>query len=203
MNIYFAAATVGIPEYRDNYNLILKLLRKQGFTLLKTSTILRLEGRFELSPQQLVKLENELISKADVVVLEATMTSFGIGYAFNESLRQRKPILALYLKDSHKPKTRDSIMGTESSLVSVENYLPENLEDKIKLYFANKKIGLLSKFNFIISPEVADYLDWGVYSTGKSKSEFLRDKLVTEVISRDPEYRTHLIFHHNKENKDK
>lgn len=198
MNIFFAAATLGIPEYKKNYKKIIKLLRDQGFTVLKNSTLLRLEGKFSLSPSQIVKLENELLAKSDVVVIDATLTSFGVGYAFNESVRQRKPVLALYLKDSHKPKTRDTIIGSESSLVSVENYLPNELERKIKNYFSNKKIGLLSKFNFIISPEVADYLDWGVYSTNKSKSEFLRDKLVTEVISKDFEYHNHLKFHHKK-----
>lgn len=198
MNIYFAAATLGIPEYKSNFQKIIKLLRNQGFTVLKNSTLLRLEGKFSLSPFQIVNLEQELLAKADVVVIDATLTSFGIGYAFNEAIRQRKPVLALYLKDSHKPKTRDTIIGSESSLVSVENYLPNELERKIKNYFSSKKIGLLSKFNFIISPEVADYLDWGVYSTNKSKSEFLRDKLVTEVISKDDDYRTHLKFHHKK-----
>ena len=196
MNIYFAASTGGILKYRKNYETIIKLLKKLGHKVTKNWIVAKLEKGLSKPPRLTVQSEAEALANSDLVIVEASIPSFGIGYQLSQAVKQRKPILALYLDSLNKKEVSDQIAGFESSLLTLEFYNLNNLEKVLRKHLAKTKLGFLSKFNFVISPEIASYLDWGTYVSEKTKSEFLRDKIINEIIKKDKEYLTHLQKEH-------
>jgi hypothetical protein len=131
-----------------------------------------------------VNQENlEALSRADVVIAEATIKSFSTGFQVATAIQQKKPTLIL---------TRDNALegtfasGLTSDFVNAKNYTPENLNDIISAFIIQNTIETKDlRFNFFIDRQIYNYLRWASYKTGKNKSEILRDLVLREIEKSD------------------
>lgn len=125
----------------------------------------------------------EALSRADVVIAEATAKSFSTGYQVATAIQQKKPVLIL-TRNNALAGTFGS--GISSDFVRAENYTAVNVRDIITDFINENNIDNKDlRFNFFIDRQIYNYLRWAAYKTGKNKSEILRELILREIEKRD------------------
>lgn len=131
--------------------------------------------------QAIYKENMAAITKADVVVAESTLRSFGTGYQIATAARLKKPVLIL-----RRDSVENDIMaiGVTDKLVQFQTYNDRNIEDVLTAFLRENDIKNKDlRFNFFVDREIYGYLRWASHETGKTKSEILRT-LVREEIKK-------------------
>ncbi len=104
MKVYFGASFQLDRSMLPVYQEIAKDLKKLGHVLLNEHMVNpNTELGDGLSAQTLFKRETLLIDKADVMLADVTMPSWGTAFLMEHALSKGKPVLALYSKDSEMP----------------------------------------------------------------------------------------------------
>lgn len=185
MIIHFISSKSGINDNYEHLKRIVEIIKGTGNELARDW--LDLEYEYTRSGKEhsaidwrKVNLENlEALSRADVVIAEATVKSFSTGFQVATAIQQKKPTLIL---------TRDNALegtfasGLISDFVSAKNYNAENLEDFISTFIRQNTIETKDlRFNFFIDRQIYNYLRWAAYKTGKNKSEILRELVLREI----------------------
>ncbi len=139
------------------------------------------EGRRAIDWNRVFKHNMESVAKADVMIVETTYTSFGVGYQMATAVQQKKPILMLRRKGTEN----DSLAyGLDESVITFKEYDDATLEKTVKTFLIENDIQSKDmRFNFFIDRPIYNYLRWAAYKTGKTKAEILRD-LITKEIDR-------------------
>lgn len=86
----------------------------------------------DLSPKELFQREVERLEKADVMVAEVTVPSWGTAFLMEQALEQHKPVLALFYKDNHYPL---SMMIEGHPDFYLDHYDEDNLQTVVKRHF--------------------------------------------------------------------
>lgn len=193
--VYFAASAskLTLPKHKARYLLIMRMLKTLGFELIEnyfTSQIL--DKSLYKTTTQAVRSELRLVAKADFLVSEVTVPSFGVGTAIEQAIAQRKPVLCLYLNSADHEEVSGVFTGHYYNNLQLEYYDKNNIRKILKSAFSNFEDGTLSKFNFLVTHDIASYLDWVTSRIGKSKSEFLREEIVREIIKKDRDYQSYV-----------
>lgn len=127
------------------------------------------------------------IKKADVIVAEVTTLPSGIGFLVSTALNQKKPVLALFNKDS-KSTPSTTLKGSNNKLMSFKEYSDETIEKTIKSFLNKVKNLLDTKFILIISPEIDRYLEWASDYKRMHKAQIVREA-VEEMMKKDKEWK--------------
>lgn len=123
------------------------------------------------------------LSKADVVIAEASARSFSTGFQVANAIQQKKPVLIL----THNNALSGSFgSGISSDFVRTENYTIDNVKDIISDFINENNVDNKDlRFNFFIDRQIHNYLRWASYKTGKNKSEILRELVLREINKKD------------------
>lgn len=140
---------------------------------------------------EMFQAESRLLVQSDFVVAEIAQPSFGVGYAIKQALIQRKPVLCLYPDNLDSKAASEVFLGNDSTLLKIEFYNKNTLKQILVENIDVAQFYGLTKFNFLISQEIDDYLEWATMHKKKSKSEFLREAIVNKLISQDEEYQAY------------
>lgn len=131
-----------------------------------------------------VNKENmEALSRADLVIAEASAKSFSTGFQVANAIQQKKPVLIL--------TRNNALQGTFGSgiapdFVDSKQYTLENVQDVISDFINGNNIDNKDlRFNFFIDRQIYNYLRWAAYTTGKNKSEILRELVLREIRNKD------------------
>lgn len=175
MKVYFDATPRHIAEYKRNYQLIGETIERLGHEL-TSRWILDFEESFFSMPRKLWKEHYKKImtsaEKADVVVVDSSVSSTSIGQIIQQALIWKKPVVVL--KD-HSERPNQFLEGAgevESKLLVVE-YTIENLEEKLKEALEYVEEWLETRFTMILDGETRRLLDQAT-KNGESRSEYLR-----------------------------
>jgi len=189
MKIYFSAPISNVEKSAmDRYSLIVRTLQDLGHNILYDH-LLNKNREFLSKQTPKESLENQRLmtkrkNQADLIVIEASTPSFGIGQEIAYSLQNNKQVIILYL-EGHKPhilqdEGQDLLFIYEYSLSSLSAILSRAIDE------AREKVDV--RFNFYISPEIGRYLDWISQRKKLPRSVFLRG-LVERHMHVDKEYR--------------
>lgn len=131
-----------------------------------------------------VNQENtEALSKADIIIAEATAKSFSTGFQVANAIQQKKPVLIL-TRNNALAGTFGS--GIASDFVRTENYTLTNVKDIISDFINENNVDSKDlRFNFFIDRQIYNYLRWASYKTGKNKSEILRELVLREISKKE------------------
>lgn len=188
MKIYFTAAVSKVPsDIRANYFLIVKSIEKLGHTVLAS----HLEGKDEniISKQNekdALAVQRKMTAwkkQADLIVVEGSIPSFGVGQEISEALAENKQVIVLHIT-GRKPHVL-AVQG-ESSLYVVE-YSQENLKSVLDEYIEYARTRSDTRFNFFISPEIGAYLDWVAKKKRVPRAVYLR-RLIENEMKDNKEY---------------
>lgn len=188
MTIYFTASTAGHRKKRKQYEEIIKVFEKMGHKVVTSFTPGEVwEKRKPRDPQKVYKQTKEGIDEADLVIAEMTNPSFGVGYRLNYALAHNKYALVLYPQGLGVLAKSPLWEGNPSEFLTKKSYSMKNVKEILKNYFESigKKTNI--KINFIISPQLDQYLKWIVFHKETSKSDFIRT-LIQEAMGADIKY---------------
>lgn len=190
MIVHFIASESDIVKDITTLRTIVKTLHSNGYSLardwIEPAYARRVKDhKYETTDWNSVYSESlEAISKADVVIAEATNESFSMGYQVCYAMQQKKPILLL----RKKLATEDVFaVGLASTYVLHKEYeKPSEVEAIITKFLNDNRIENKDlRFNFFIDRQIYNYLRWAAFKTGKTKAEILRDLVKHEIDKQD------------------
>lgn len=125
----------------------------------------------------------DAISRADIIIVEATSYRFSQGYQVAIALQQKKPVLVVSRTDLDEL----SISGITNKLLTLAVYKNEaELETAVSKFIKQNTINTKDlRFNFFIDRQIYNYLRSVSYETGKNKSEVIRDLINREIKRSD------------------
>lgn len=186
--MYFAASTYQKDQYRENYKKIVSLLELSGNKILNKSVVnLELKDFEKLSDENRIEYYKKVlqwISNSDIVIAEVSFPStLNIGHEVTLALEKGKPVIGLYLKGkesaSFKGIKLDKFVYQEYSLDNLEEVLNESLD-----YIQGVSD---TRFNFLISPSLLEYLDWVAQHRKLPRSVYLR-RLIEADMAKNRDY---------------
>jgi hypothetical protein len=122
-------------------------------------------------------------NQADLVVIEASTPSFGVGQEIEYSIRNNKQVVILHL-----PGSKPHILKSEGSeLIFIYEYTRETMTDVILAAINASGQQVDVRFNFFISPEIGRYLDWVSQKRKVPRAVFLRS-LLEKAMKIDKEF---------------
>lgn len=191
MNVYFACSSAELDKHRDDYSIITGSVYKHGHKIVEDWIKIATRNR-ENSKESILKTGIQAIKKSDVLIAEISLPSSSVGYQIALALSEKKPVLCLYSNEFGVKKPPSVIEANNSPLLTICEYSRKTV-DTIISRFLTARIGRkLIKFNFIITSEINEYLEWASKDGKFSKSDILRDKVTSKIISSDKEYQLHL-----------
>ncbi len=193
MNVYISCSSTDLNKHLDDYEIIRETILNLGHDI-PVDWLKRFvhqtnndSDRSKLKPN----IVNEGIGgveESSFLIADVSIPSASVGYQIAFALSKKIPVLCLYSEYFGTKKAPQIIGASESSLLSVSSYNKKSLKRILKSFFKNFHSEKLIKFNFIITPEINNYIDWGAKKFNISKSEFLRRKVQNSLIKIDKDY---------------
>jgi hypothetical protein len=187
MKIYFTCSTGDFFTYEKTYFQIRNHLISQGHLLTRdwlphTAKLLH-DGDTVIRDIKKIYRDNiEAIKNADLAIIEDTVSNFSTGHQITVALQYRKPTLVLWQGKKHRQFSQMFIHGIESDILQVSEYdliqLDSTIDTFIKKY---SDIDEKNRFHLVLNNLERRYLDWAQFTTGKSRTQIIRDALNQEI----------------------
>lgn len=133
------------------------------------------------------KLE-KLIFYNDVIIVESTAHSTGIGLIIGAALAQNRPILVLHRKNAKNRVSANVLSASKDSpRVFLAKYTSDDLPSHIYEFLGKAKDLIIAKFYMYLPPEKNRYLEWWASHHQQPKVDLIR-KLLDEKIESDKEF---------------
>ena len=188
MKAYFTAAVSNVSdEMRKIYERISSILEKHGHTVisnhLQNKSASEIKSQTESDALAVQKKMSKWKKQSDLVLVEASTPSFGVGQEISEALGDSKQVVVLY-KTGMKPHIL--LNQGQESLYFVE-YTENNLEKVLDEYIEYAKEHSDTRFNFFISPQIGSYLDWISQKRKLPRAVYLR-RLIEDDMKLNKDY---------------
>lgn len=182
MKIYFNATPLGKKEgLEKNYKRIYQEIEELGHTHV-SKFILRADAEVlsKQTHEEAVKFYKQMLQEmksADIVILEVSRHSTGVGHQASLALSFGKPLIALHL-EGRSPYLFTGIQDDRLILVSYDlESVRKVLEDSID--YAQGMLDV--RFNFFVSPQIQHYLDWVAKFKRTPRAVYLRELLEKDM----------------------
>ena len=182
MKIYFTAAISQKPQYGVYYDRIVQCLEKLGHKVVHEHiTKVSMQDVSSESDEKKVKYYRDVlrwITEADIVIAETSFPStLNVGHEVSLSLEKGKPVIALHLKG----KESVFFSGNQSEKLVYESYTESTLESVLEssLEYASDRQDV--RFNFFVSPDIQQYLDWVAKYKRTPRAVYLRELLERDM----------------------
>lgn len=186
MKIFFNTSVSGRKEYEANYKAIDNELRATGNEVISAVFVATKDDVSRETEKDAVSYYKKLtkwIKSADILVFEVSYPSLGVGHEITWGLQLNKPTIVLYVKGK-KPFILDALNDEklqvlEYTINELEKLIPSAID-----YAADKQD---TRFNFFISPNHQNYLDWISKKKRLPRAVYLR-RLIEEDMKQNKEY---------------
>ena len=207
-NIFFSASIYYLSDMLVTYEEIIKYIKNSKSNVMvdwveewrkvhkentKSSTLIQKKKTIYnmIEPDKFFNNTREILN-SDAVIAEVSHPTVGVGYQLFYATLNNKPVLALFDGKKGDEKKIRLIININSPLIILRKYNKESLHNII-FNFINKSNQKLSKFNFVITEEVKDYIDWlSNENQNVSRSVLLRETISNKIIFDDMEYQKYL-----------
>jgi len=173
-------------KYLEQSRFVLSIIEKTGHPIDKT----QMDKSYDYEMQHIedaFKSNYNAIKKSDVVIVEASELSNGIGFLIATALNEKKPVLALNNKEINTlPQL--TLQSAKNKLFTYKDYTKATIDKILTGFFSEVKSILDTKFILIISPEIDRYLQWTSESRRMHKAQVVRQAL-DEIMEKDKEYK--------------
>lgn len=185
MIVHFIASKSNMPKNIDTLREVVSTIHTGGHMLARDWIEPAFSRQMSKGPQEIdwtaVYQESmEAIAKADVIIAEATYSSFSVGYQLAIALQQKKPVLVIRSDEAEKDSFVVGVLA--NSAIEMTEYSEKSLRKIITKFLEDNDIQAKDmRFNFFIDRHIYNYLRWSAYKTGKTKAEILRDLVTREI----------------------
>lgn len=188
MRIYFTAAISDVPaEHQENYKRIVDTLKELGHRVIAQHILGKAsEEMAKQTEEEATAFYKKLIKwkhQSDLVVVEGSYASFGVGQEITYTLTQEKPVIVLHIK-GWRPHILTAL-GTE--YLYIVEYDLDNLKQTLTEYIDYAKEAADTRFNFFISPEIDAFLNSVSKKKKIARAVFLR-QLIEEDMKKNKRY---------------
>lgn len=189
MRVYFMASTHGRKKYLGTYKKIVELVNQQGATAVEhvissdAEYFKQLDERGHIHFHQKVLDE---IKKADVIIAELSYTSTSMGYLVSTAVGMGKPVIVFY-SGEEEPHLFVTLETSIDKFTVVRYKHESELDKEVPMILRFAQDNQDTRFNFFISPEISNYLNWVAKSRKVPRSVYLR-KLIDEDMAQSEEY---------------
>lgn len=188
MKVYFTAAISSVTDdVRKIYARITDILEKHGHTVISNTLQVKsadqIKAQSEADALAVQKKMSKWKKQADLILVEASTPSFGVGQEIAEALTDNKQVVVLY-KVGMKPHIL--LNQGQEALYFVE-YSDANLEKVLEEYIEYAKEHSDTRFNFFISPQIGSYLDWISQKKKLPRAVYLR-RLIEDDMKMNKDY---------------
>lgn len=178
MKIYFSASISALDNFRQNYLAIVEALESLGHNVIADHVIKKkTKGDYEeQSEKESIAIQRKMTNwkkQADMCVFEVSSPSLGIGQEISFALANKKQVLALHITSVKPHVLRDE--GEDSFIIA--EYSLENIKTVLQECIDYAKEHADTRFNFFISPEIQNYLDWVARYKRTPRAVYLRELL--------------------------
>lgn len=155
---------------------------------MNTLTKLGYEADFEL-----IGAKSEPYKKDfNIMIVDIEQPDTAIGCRIVLALADRKPVLCLYpegYKDTEGilPPEREKYL----KYLTIKAYNNKNLKDIIRDFLEEKGTQMHNRFNFFVSSDVSNYLDWITFARQQARADFIR-RLIRDEMTGDKQYINYL-----------
>lgn len=197
MKVYFTSSTAQLFAYRDSYYAIRNWLIDNGHVITR-DWLPRVEkqmqqGEQELDIKKIYKGCVDAIRKADLIIVEDTVSNFSTGHQITLALRYRKPTLVLWQGRKHHAFKQMLIHGIDSDILQVSEYTQKELPDILQVFVNRYEDGTdKSRFHLTLNGAERKYLDWAQFVKAQSRTQLIRDAL-QQAMNNDAEYEAYLL----------
>ncbi|MCB9813650.1 MAG: hypothetical protein H6772_04560 [Pseudomonadales bacterium] len=190
MKIFYTASLRGIKTNREKLQNIYNLIEKLGHKNLD-KVLFNIEDKDKFyNGKHAEKISHfqrmiRSIKQSEVVILEVSTHSLSMGFILHKALEMNKPVIALY-QPGNPPFFAQ---GIENDKLQVIEYTESDLENILKdsIDYAQGKSDV--RFNFFISPEIGNYLDWISKVKKIPRSVYLRT-LIEKDMEKNSEFKS-------------
>jgi hypothetical protein len=181
MKIYFMSSPRGKKSFEKNYQAIFQSIESLGHTHV-TDFIMDVEvENFYLSDiKRFYRHTVDDLKKAEVCVFETSVPSLAVGHLISLAIEQGKPIIALY-SGKNAPFF---LSGLDDDKVQIIQYGSDNLKDELDQAINYAQEQMDTRFNFFISPQIGNYLDWVSKKKRIPRAVYLR-RLIEEDMKKN------------------
>lgn len=200
MKIYYNCSTADFFTYEKSYFHIRDFLIAQGHLLTRdwlphTAKLLHDGDTVIRDIKQIYRDNITALHDADLVIIEDTVSNFSTGHQITLALQSRKPTLVLWQGKKHHQFNQMFIHGIESDILQVSEYSLSSLDTIIKTFIQKyENSDEKSRFHLVLSHLERRYLDWAQFTTGKSRTQIIRDSL-RQKNDTDQKYNDYLSKH--------
>ncbi len=129
MIVYCAGAVKGDTSYRESYEEIIEIVKRNGYSALSELNP-EFKSAFPLNVKQVFQRDIKWIEKSSVMIAEISGPSLGVGFEISYALYVREiPVLALY--DAEAENISAMISGCDSELLYMKSYHSNKELDEI------------------------------------------------------------------------
>lgn len=135
-----------------------------------------------------------ILLRCDVVIVENSFPSTGMGLIIGRVMELKKPMLVLVNKedqDKRGPSIVVKAHGLKMNKVLYREYTNQDLEKVIAEFIQEAKKLLNSKFLFNLSPEMATYLQWSSEYYNRPMVDVLRE-LINNNMKENSDWQEYL-----------
>lgn len=116
----------------------------------------------------------EAIVQADLVIIDATLPTFSLGYQAAVAVAHKKPLLILFQEGT---ENHNLIYDSSYSLMDIQAYSSlKEIKSIVTAFIKLHDIGSKDmRFNMFLDRESYTYLAWESAKTGKTKAQIIRE----------------------------
>lgn len=132
----------------------------------------------------------EILWDVTIFVAECSKPDNSLVYLLGQALARKKAVLLFHDKAIvTKEKVFEKLGIPQNSNITLVSYTPDILSESIDKYIKSFERGT-KRFNFVLTPDLEDYLEWVPFNRKKHKSDFVRDLLIDEM-GKDKKYQAY------------
>lgn len=178
MTIFFTASMHGKPRYEAHYEALVERLKKLGHKV-KADHILNVELEemntwSDVQDQKYHKQVAEGLKRADAVFADVSYASTSVGYVIASAVQVGKPTVIFY-SGQEEPHILRSLEQLSDKVQVVRYNSIDELKDEIPYALEFATNAQDTRFNFFISPDLVNYLNWVSKTKKVPRSVYLRD----------------------------
>lgn len=133
------------------------------------------ESKEEKTPKEIYETSLTSIREADIIIVEASLNSIGVGQQLAYAIQLKKPTIICIDANSDKTTTSSFLKGTPSSNVLFVYYSDlKDLKKRLSTIVSSLERLILEKFNFVATKKQKEFLLEESKKRNISKSELLR-----------------------------
>ncbi len=184
MNIFFSASIHGKPKFEPQYKAIYDRVKDLGHNLVAKHIFENDTAALEVwTAEQHKAFYKELvegIKKADAVIAEVSYSSTSVGHLIALGLNLGKPTVVFY-SGKEEPNIFRSLEEINEKFQVIRYHDLQELEKEVPFGVEFILSAQDTRFNFFLTPDLSNYLNWVARSRKTPRSVYLRNLIEADM----------------------